>query len=140
MLLFRSEETVAQWCKAHDKRLNTVAAPNSTIQRGETWNRLILESITENVAAVVMSSIHWTDGTIFDLKAIGQRCHEVNARFVVDGTQSVGAMPIDVDAFRIDALICAGYKWLLGPYAIGLAYYGEVFEHGDQIGGIQPAL
>ncbi len=124
---------VAQWCKAHNKKLNTVAPPDSILQRGETWNHLILESITENVVAVVMSSIHWTDGTIFDLKAIGQRCHEVNARFVVDGTQSVGAMPIDVDDFRIDALICAGYKWLLGPYAIGLAYYGEAFEHGDPI-------
>jgi selenocysteine lyase/cysteine desulfurase len=34
---------------------------------------------------------------------------------------------------QIDALICAAYKWLLGPYSIGLAYYGEAFESGKPI-------
>jgi len=32
-----------------------------------------------------------------------------------------------------DALICAGYKWLLGPYAFGLAYYGHYFDEGAPI-------
>jgi selenocysteine lyase/cysteine desulfurase len=30
-------------------------------------------------------------------------------------------------------LVCAGYKWLLGPYAIGLAYYGSHFDAGKPI-------
>jgi selenocysteine lyase/cysteine desulfurase len=46
----------------------------------------------------------------------------------VDGTQSVGAMPFDVFAVKPDVLVCAGYKWLLGPYSLGLAYFGERFD------------
>ncbi|MEZ4722552.1 MAG: aminotransferase class V-fold PLP-dependent enzyme [Flavobacteriales bacterium] len=48
----------------------------------------------------------------------------------MDGTQSVGAMHMDVMRYNIDALVCAGYKWLLGPYSIGMAYIGETFNDG----------
>ena len=80
-----------------------------------------------------MSSIHWTDGTKFDLRKIGERCREANALFIVDGTQSVAVMPIDVVENNVDALVCASYKWLLGPYSIGLAYYSEAFNSGKPI-------
>uniref|UniRef100_UPI0025DEDD39 aminotransferase class V-fold PLP-dependent enzyme n=1 Tax=Algoriphagus sp. TaxID=1872435 RepID=UPI0025DEDD39 len=69
-------------------------------------------------------------GVKFNLKAIGEKCQEIGAYFIVDGTQSVGAMPMDVKEFKIDALICAAYKWLLGPYSIALAYIGEKFANG----------
>jgi hypothetical protein len=49
---------------------------------------------------------------------------------VVDGTQSVGALPIDVQKYRIDALVCGGYKWLMGPYSLGVAYLSEYFDDG----------
>ena len=29
-----------------------------------------------------------------------------------------------------DAVICAGYKWLMGPYSLGLAYFGPAFDDG----------
>ncbi|MGL5890252.1 MAG: aminotransferase class V-fold PLP-dependent enzyme, partial [Bacteroidia bacterium] len=121
------------WCKQHNKALRVIAAPGTAINRGKIWNETILESITADTAVVVLSSIHWTDGTRFDLKQIGERCRQMNARFIVDGTQSVGALPIDVEDCKIDALICAAYKWLMGPYSIGLAYYGEVFDNGTPI-------
>jgi selenocysteine lyase/cysteine desulfurase len=38
-----------------------------------------------------------------------------------------------VEKFKIDALICAGYKWLLGPYSLGLAYYSDKFNSGKPI-------
>jgi len=34
---------------------------------------------------------------------------------------------------QADAVICAGYKWLLGPYSLGLAYYGDYFNAGKPI-------
>ena len=49
---------------------------------------------------------------------------------MVDGTQSIGAMPFDVARIQPDAVVCAGYKWLLGPYSLGLAYYGPRFDDG----------
>ena len=49
---------------------------------------------------------------------------------VVDATQSVGAMPFDVEAVQPDVLTCATYKWLLGPYSLSLAYFGPRFNDG----------
>jgi len=48
----------------------------------------------------------------------------------VDGSQSVGALSIDVKKYHIDALICAGYKWLMGPYSTAIAYIHEEFNEG----------
>jgi selenocysteine lyase/cysteine desulfurase len=48
----------------------------------------------------------------------------------VDGTQSVGALPFDVETVRPDAVVCAAYKWLFGPYGLALAYFGPRFDDG----------
>ena len=80
-----------------------------------------------------MSHIHWADGTLFDLKAIRQRTRDVGALLIIDGTQSIGALPFDIQEIQPDALICAGYKWLMGPYSLGLAYLGEFFDEGIPI-------
>ena len=99
------------------------------------WNSRILEAIDRHTAAVTLTDIHWTDGTPFDVDAIGRRAREVGALFVIDGTQSVGALPFDFDRLQPDLLVCAGYKWLLGPYQYGLIAVGdrlldgEPFEH-----------
>ncbi len=123
---------LSRWCDDHQAELKIVTPGDSKNIYAE-WNRRILESITENTALVLMSSVHWMDGTLFKLTDIGQRCHEVGATFIVDGSQSVGALPINVNHCSIDVLVCAGYKWLLGPYSIGLAYYGQKFDEGIPI-------
>jgi selenocysteine lyase/cysteine desulfurase len=125
--------TVAEWCKKNKKALKVIEAPKMMTGRAQIWTDKILEQINKETCAVVLSAIDWSDGTKFDLKIIGKKCKENNARFIVDGTQSVGAMPMDVVAFSIDALICAAYKWLMGPYSIGLAYYSEFYNKGIPI-------
>jgi selenocysteine lyase/cysteine desulfurase len=77
--------------------------------------------------------VHWADGTRFNLMDIRKRTKEVGALLIIDGTQSVGALPFDVEKIQPDAVVCAGYKWLMGPYSIGLAYYGEYFDNGKPI-------
>lgn len=113
--------------------IRTVAYPNNQKGRGEEWNRRILESIDADTALVALSHVHWANGTLFDLKSIADRVHESGGFLVIDGTQSVGALPIDVQAMGIDALICAGYKWLMGPYSLGYAYFNERFDGGKPI-------
>ena len=69
----------------------------------------------------------------FDLKAIREKTKLHNSLLVIDGTQSIGAMPFDINEIKPDALICSGYKWLMGPYSLGLAYYSERFDEGVPI-------
>ena len=120
---------------AEEKKLEikTVSYPKPKENRGKTWNQHLLEAIDKDTCLVAISHTHWANGTKFDLKAISQRAHEVGAIVVVDGTQSVGAMPIDVQEMGVDALICAGYKWLMGPYSLGFAYFNEKFDDGKPI-------
>lgn len=114
----------------HGGTVQAVGPPEAAPGRGQSWNERLLEAIDARTALVALPQVHWADGTWFDLEAIGQRAREVGAVFVVDGTQSVGAMPFDLGRIRPDALVCAGYKWLLGPYSLGLAWYGPRFDDG----------
>jgi len=109
--------------------LVTVARPDSATP-GEAWNAAILEAIDTSAAVVALPQIHWTDGTVFDLVSIGARAREAGAALVVDGTQSIGAMPLPLDEIRPDLVVAAGYKWLLGPYATALTWLGDRFADG----------
>ncbi|MEO9482894.1 MAG: aminotransferase class V-fold PLP-dependent enzyme [Ekhidna sp.] len=122
---------VYPWWRLKEKgfELKTIAPPNSE-KRGESWNEKILESITDRTRVISMGHIHWSDGTLFQLERIRAALDKVGGLLVIDGTQSVGALPFSIKKIRPDALICAGYKWLMGPYSIGLAYYGPAFDHG----------
>ena len=120
-------------CREAGATLRTVAAPDTAGSRAEAWNAALLDAIDERTAVVAVPELHWTDGLRFDLDAIGARVRAVGGRFVIDGTQSVGALPFDVGRIRPDALACAGYKWLTGPYSVGAAWYGPAFDGGTPI-------
>jgi len=95
-----------------------------TVQRtGEqSWTDAVVGSIGPATAVVAVPHCHWTDGTIVDLVEVGRRARAVGAALVVDGSQSVGALPLDVAAVQPDFLVTVGYKWLLGPYGIAYLY------------------
>jgi selenocysteine lyase/cysteine desulfurase len=111
----------------------TILPPQTLENRGKIWNETLINSINANTCMVVISPTHWADGTRFNLEEIGRQCRLYGALFVVDGTQSTGALPIDIQVFKPDALINVGYKWLLGPYSSGVAYFGEYFDTGSPI-------
>ena len=107
-----------------------VVGPPGDGRRGDGWTERILDRIDAGTAAVAMGTVHWTDGTRFDLEAVRERSRDVGAALILDGTQSVGAAPLDVSALAPDALVVAGYKWLLGPYSLSLAWFGERYIDG----------
>jgi cysteine desulfurase/selenocysteine lyase len=61
-------------------------------------------------------------GETIDPAAIGQICRQRDVTFVLNGSQAVGAQPVDVSAMGIDALVSCGFKWLCGPYATGFCW------------------
>ena len=121
-------------CAERGLELRTVPPPmRPDGNRAVGWNTRLLTDIDSRTAVVALPHVHWTDGTMFDLERVGERARDCGALLIVDGTQSVGAMPFDIQQIRPDALVCAGYKWLLGPYSTGLAYYGPVFDEGTPV-------
>ena len=119
--------------KRNNAEIIFVKRPKGVDNVGENWNKKIIESISNKTKVVSIGTIHWADGTIYNLQKIRKRTNEVGAKFILDGTQSIGALPFDVNKIKPDALICAGYKWLMGPYGIGLAYYSSTFDDGIPI-------
>ena len=114
-------------------KLVFIKRPDTLIGSGKKWNEEILAAITNKTKVVAIGNIHWACGTLFDLIAIRKKTAEVGALLIIDGTQSIGALPLSIEKIKPDALICAGYKWLMGPYSIGVAYYGNYFDKGIPI-------
>jgi selenocysteine lyase/cysteine desulfurase len=103
-----------------------------TVTRPEDgdWTRALLAQLDERTALVAVPHCHWTDGSLVDLERLGARAREVGAALAVDGTQSVGALPLDVKAVQPDFLAVAGYKWMMGPYSQGYLYVAPKFRDG----------
>ena len=113
--------------------LNLWQRPRSQRTSARLGTNVLLAAIDDQTAAVSIGHVHWVNGIKFDLTAIRQKTRAVGAALIIDGTQSIGALPFDVQAVQPDALVVAGYKWLMGPYSIGMAYYGEMFDQGSPI-------
>ena len=94
------------------------------------WTPALLENIKEDTAIVAVSHCHWTDGTMIDLVKVGERCRSVGAALVIDGTQSLGAMPFSVKNVQPDFLVTTSHKWLLGPYSLGFCYVAPKWHNG----------
>ena len=71
---------------------------------------------------VAVSSVEFLTGFRTDLAAIAEWCRRHRAYFVVDAIQSLGVLPMDVQAAGIDFLSCGGPKWLMGPAGQGFIY------------------
>jgi selenocysteine lyase/cysteine desulfurase len=96
---------------------------------GQTWTEAVLAAIDERAGIVSVPNVHWTDGGLIDLERVAARTRAAGARLVIDASQSLGVMPLDVTALRPDFVVAVGYKWLLGPF--GRGYLWVAGEHRD---------
>jgi selenocysteine lyase/cysteine desulfurase len=120
-------------CAETGGRLDVVRRPELDSGDSEAWNDAILAAIRPETRVISIGPIHWTDGYIFDLTRIGERARQVGAAFLIDGSQTVGAMPFDVNEIQPDAVVCPTYKWLMGPYSGGLVWFGARYDDGTPI-------
>lgn len=115
----------------YDATIKTITKPKN--DPSKLWDDLILEAITDKTVLVAIGNIHWSNGNLFNLKAISKKAKQHNALLIIDGSQSIGALPFSIKEIQPDALICAGYKWLFGPYGCAFAYFGPYFDNGNPI-------
>jgi selenocysteine lyase/cysteine desulfurase len=94
------------------------------------WTRAFLEAIGPDVSVVSVGNCHWMDGTSLDLTAVRAATRRAGAALVVDAAQSLGAHPLDVATLQPDFLVCASYKWLLGPYSVAFLYVAPEHRGG----------
>jgi selenocysteine lyase/cysteine desulfurase len=96
----------------------------------QDWTAAVLDCLTADVAIAALPHVQWTSGGRLDLVRIGAACRKLGAALVLDLTQSLGALPFSVRDVQPDFAVAASYKWLLGPYSIGLLYVAPKWQGG----------
>ncbi len=79
------------------------------------------ELLTPRTRLVSFAHVSNVLGTITDPRPIIQRAHALGAKVIVDGSQSVPHMPVNVSELDCDFLVFSGHK-MLGPTGIGVLY------------------
>ncbi len=92
--------------------------------------------ITERTRVVSLAWVSNSLGTITPVAEIARRAHEVGALVVVDASQAVPHLPVDVQALGADLVAFTGHK-MLGPTGIGVLWgrYDLLAELPPFLGG-----
>ncbi|MFP4528664.1 MAG: aminotransferase class V-fold PLP-dependent enzyme [Candidatus Kapaibacterium sp.] len=85
----------------------------------------IERAIRPDTRAVVVNHCSNVTGQVLDIKAIAEIAHKNDCYFIVDASQSAGALPIDVVDMDIDFMAFTGHKSLYGMPGIGGLYIRE---------------
>jgi selenocysteine lyase/cysteine desulfurase len=109
--------------------LETVSQPDD----GD-WTSAVLAIIDRPGAPPVglasISSVHWSDGGLIDVDAVRIALKRQSALFLIDATQSVGVLAMDVRRLDPDFVLFPTYKWLLGPYGRAFMYIAKRHQGG----------
>ena len=81
----------------------------------------IIDEIDQTTKFVVVSYVQYSTGSMIDIFRLRNTTNKFGSKLIVDVTQAAGALPINFDKWKCDALICSGYKWLGGHGGVGIA-------------------
>lgn len=94
----------------------------------------LARAIDERTALVAVSTVQSSNGYRVPLEPLAAVCRESGAQLYLDGTQSVGALGLDLDG--VDYLAVSGYKWLLAPR--GTTYLYVAPSHRGELSPMAP--
>ncbi len=92
-----------------------------TNSNGELTTEEIDKKIVPGVKIVGITQVSNVLGTINPIKEIIKKAHSVGAIVILDGSQSVPHMKVDVQELDADFLVFSGHK-MLSPFGIGVLY------------------
>ena len=81
-----------------------------------------IAALTPRTRLVSISMVRFDNGTLVDAAKLAAACHAQDTLLLLDVSQCCGAVPIDVKVIGADCMVCAGYKWLLGPFGTGFFF------------------
>jgi len=98
-------------------------------------------AISDRTRLMCFSHVQYTDGCVLPVHELCALARARNILTLVDGAQAVGMIPLDLRTLGCDFYAASLHKWLNGPAATGLLYFGdgarfrlwptEVADHGD---------
>lgn len=137
---------VYPWEHWRDKgvRLRTVPMADNP----KTFLEGFRATIGPRTRAASMSSVHWCTGMALPLEDLGRICADHGMTWIVDGSQGVGMVDLDVKKAGIHYMAFSGWKWLLGPLGLGVLYVSRdhleslrpIFKGTESVPGDQEYL
>ncbi len=85
------------------------------------WERF-WDAVTPRTRLVAISTVSYITGFRPPVEEIAAELNRRSILFFVDGTQSVGALPMNVSAFEPSMMAVDAYKWMLTPNGAGFVY------------------
>ncbi len=88
---------------------------------GAATPEMFARLVDDRTCLIAVAHVAHHNGYRHDLKALATLAHAHGAYLFADATQSVGSFRMNVRELDVDFLVCATYKWTLGP--LGLAFF-----------------
>ena len=79
----------------------------------------------EDVAALFVPMVTAVGGVRYPVESIGALPRPEQVKFIIDGAQALGQMPVDVGRIGCDVFVSTGRKWLRGPRQVSLIWVGD---------------
>jgi selenocysteine lyase/cysteine desulfurase len=112
---------MAYLCRKRDIRIDVRVVPEAPT--GEVSLEALAAMLRDpRVRVVSLTHVPTQSGLLQPAAAVGRLAREAGVFYLLDATQTVGQMPIDVQALGCDALAATGRKFLRGPRATGFLY------------------
>jgi len=103
---------------------------------GQSWGEALCEAIDrlgDRIAVATLEGHHWASAERVDLEAVIPALRKIDAKVVLDLTQTIGACPVDLGRLRPDFAVASGYKWQFCPYGVAFLYVDEKYFDGVPI-------
>jgi selenocysteine lyase/cysteine desulfurase len=96
----------------------------------------------QDIRIVAVSQVQYLTGYCLDIEALSKICKTHNAILLVDGTQSLGAIPFSFSQSAVDVFISSNYKWMNAGFGTGIMMMKTDFinAHEPRIGGFASFL
>lgn len=94
----------------------------------------VLDRLSDDVAVLLLTQVHYKTGLIRDMAEVTRRAHEVGALVVWDLSHSTGAIEVDLNGADADFAVGCGYKFLNGgPGAPAYLFAASRHHHAEPV-------